>query len=434
MVTLLDSLSNNIANVRTGVTRAASRTAPIEQQLELRIVNGWPESGSIDWCLRAGGSVTAHGNINQLSELPAEFFRNPVHVWSSAATCLLTQATIPTRSRQKILRALPYALEDRVLGEPKDSFFAYRTTGHGNLSVAITTHQLLKTWTTLFNEAGLNVVSMVPETLAIPLLSQSWQVFYDAQSCWVRTGASSGFACPRHSASPPYILVSAINKTDTLPETLVVHNPPVDFNQADWEKILGLEVLVEQGSFWDSASPENLSIDLLQEEYSPSTAGFKPVKTFRLAIVSATAWIIIALAVNSYEWTQLTVEKNRLIGEMSVIFKKAFPDQAKLIVDPYRQMQANLARQARPSQNVDGSGFLPLLKQVAPLIDQHRNASLKSMVYTNAALVIEIELSSYIELESLKRTLGDSTSAYTVLRASQTGSTVNAKIKIGKKR
>jgi len=434
MATLLENLSNNFANVRTGVTRATSRAAPTEQQLELRIVSGWPDSGSIDWCLRAKGSVTAYGNINQLSELPAEFTQNPVHVWSSAETCLLTRATIPTRSRQKILRALPYALEDCVLGEPKDSFFAYRTMGHGNLNVGITTHQLLKTWTTLFNEAGLNVVSMAPETLAIPLLSQSWQVFYDARGCWVRTGVSSGFACPRDSASPPYILLSAISKTDTLPETLVAHNPPDDFNQANWENDLGLEVLVEQGSFWDSANPENLSIELLQGEFSPRTAGFRPGKTFRPAIILVTAWIIVALAVNSYEWIQLTLEKNRLIGEMSTIFRKTFPDQAQLIVDPYRQMQANLAKRTQPNQNINGSGFLPLLKRVAPLIDQHRNASLKSIAYQRGAIVIEIELPSYIELESLKRTLGGSASAYTVLRASQTGSTVNAKIKIEEKR
>lgn len=434
MATLLDNLSNNIANVRTGVTKAASRSAPAEQQLELRITSGWPESGSIDWCLRAGGNVTAYGNVNQLSELPAELTQNPVHVWSSAETCLLTHATIPTRSRKKILRALPYALEEYVLGEPKDLFFAYHAIGHGNLTVAITTHQLLKTWTTLFDEAGLNVVSMTPETLAIPLLSQSWQVFYNAQDCWARTGTSSGFACPYDSTSPPYILATALSKAETLPETLVVHNPPADFNQAKWENDLGLEILVEQGSFWDSANLENLPVNLLQQELSPKTARLRPGKTFRPAIVLAAAWIVIALAVNSFEWIQLTREHDRLIGEMSAIFKKAFPGQAKLIVDPYRQMQANLAKRAQPGQNVDGSGFLPLLKHVAPLIDQHRNASLKSMAYQKGALVIEIELPSYIELESLKRTLGNSTSAYTVLRASQSGAVVSAKIKIEGKR
>ncbi len=430
MATLLDNLSNNIAHVRTGVTRATSRSAPAEQQLELRIASDWPESGSIDWCLRANGNVTAYGNVNQLSELPSELTQNPVHVWSSAETCLLIHTVIPTRSQKKILRALPYALEDRVLGEPKDSFFAYRAMGHGNLTVAITTHQLLKTWTTLFDEAGLNVVSMAPETLAIPLLSRSWQVFYDVQGCWVRTGASSGFACPCDSTSPPYILASAINETDTLPETLVVHNPPADFNQTSWENDLGLEILVEQGTFWDSANPEDLPVNLLQQEFSPKTARLRPSKTFRPAIILATAWITIALAVNSFEWIQLTREHDRLIGEMSVIFKKAFPDQAKLIVDPYRQMQANLAKRTQPGQNINGSGFLPLLKHVSPLIDQHRNASLKSIAYQKGALVIEIELPSYIELESLKRTLAGSAFAYTVLRASQTGTTVSAKIKI----
>lgn len=434
MATLLDNLSNNIANVRTGVTRAASRPVPAEQLLELRIANGWPESASIDWCLRAGGSVTAYGNINQLSELPAELTQNPVHVWSSAASSLLTQATIPTRSRKKILRALPFALEDRVLGEPKDSFFAYCAIGHGNLTVAITAHSLLETWTTLFDEAGLNVVSMTPETLAIPLLSRSWQVFFDVRGCWVRTGASRGFACPCDSMSPPYILTSAISNIDDVPETLVVHNPPSDFNQTIWENDLGLEVLVEEGSFWDNANPDNLPINLLQEQYSPKTAGLKPAKTFRPAIVLATAWIIIALAINSFEWIQLTREHDRLIGEMSAIFKKAFPEQAKLIVDPYRQMQANLAKRTQPGQNVHGSGFLPLLKTVAPLLDQHRNASVKSMAYQQGSLVIEIELPSYIELESLKRTLGGSASAYEVLRASQTGAIVSAKIKIGEKR
>jgi len=180
-------------------------------RLDLVLPHGWPQSrNAVFWRWQSSGGTPQSGEVTDLKELPAAVRNAPAYVWTPAADTILTTATLPTRARSKILQALPYALEDRLLGDPETLHFAYRPETDGSLSVAVTAHERVRAWLDAFAQAGLHPVSLCPVTLLIPWALDCWSLLFIGNEILVRTGAVAGFACSLSIEQPPALLVSAV--------------------------------------------------------------------------------------------------------------------------------------------------------------------------------------------------------------------------------
>jgi len=180
----------------------ANRVRPVGQMLQKtaagRVTPGkypgaasatrWPEShGNIHWRLRGGAGVAPHGQVAELNQIPGVGAMTRVHAWTPPSETLLTRVTLPTRSRAKIQQALPYALEDQLIGEPDQLHFAYRVLDDASLAVAITARTRLQAWISHLSDAGLRPVSLCPVELALPLIDGSWSAAFHEDEIWVRT-------------------------------------------------------------------------------------------------------------------------------------------------------------------------------------------------------------------------------------------------------
>ncbi|MBT8063156.1 MAG: type II secretion system protein GspL, partial [Gammaproteobacteria bacterium] len=83
--------------------------------------------------------------------------------------CLLTRVRIPGNKRQKLLRAVPYALEDQLSDEVENLHFALGDRdGDGQWPVAVISRAYLESLLETLSGAGLDVQQVIPEVLAIP--------------------------------------------------------------------------------------------------------------------------------------------------------------------------------------------------------------------------------------------------------------------------
>src|SRR4051812_12757657 len=115
--------------------------------LTLYLPRGWPESeAAVRWWWHDNEDVLHSGQTSGLEELPASMRTGKLHVWTPGTDTLLTTAVLPTSARSKILQALPFALEEQLLGEPESTHYAYRPLGDNHLAVAVTARERLKTW------------------------------------------------------------------------------------------------------------------------------------------------------------------------------------------------------------------------------------------------------------------------------------------------
>jgi len=360
-------------------------------RLDLLLPHGWPESlEAIAWRWQHGGKQET-GSAHELDQLPERARRATVHVWTPATETMFTSASLPTRSPRKIAQALPYALEDRLLGDPDSLHFAWRREGDGSLSVAVTGRARLKDWTDRLERAGLKPAVVCPATLLIPWALDCWSLAFVGGEILVRTGAVGGFVCPAETEHPPALLVTAIleaQRQPAAPESLVVFQPPKGFSADAWSKTLGLPVRIETGTLWERLPDPGAPINLLQGQFEQSAAIGESLKPFLPAGIMLLIWFVSSLAYDASDWWRLKREHEALRKEMTSILMSNFPE-TKTVLDPAAQMQRS-ADQLLAHAGRDERELVPMLNKVATALRSDNRARLRSLRYADSSLTIEI--------------------------------------------
>lgn len=377
--------------------------------LELLLPRGWPESrGKIRWRLRQGPGVAPHGEVTELNQIPGVGAMTRVLVWTPPSDSLLTRVTLPTRSRAKIQQALPFALEDQLIGEPEQLHFAYRILEGNDLAVAITARARMQAWLAQLNDAGLRPTGFCPAILALPLEAGSWTVAFREQDIWVRTGPISGFACAAGAAhTPPAMLALALRESQekqNAPVGLTVIHPPAGFDPNAWTTQLKLPLNIQKQDFWAVHHEPLPALNLLQGGFAPSHQMQEMLPGLRPAAIMLAIWLVGGLGFSAWEWWQLGREHENLKQEMTRIFRQTFPD-ARVVVDPALQMQRLLDELRGKSGKSSQADALPLLGNLAPVMQAHPRIKLRGIQYDESRLTLDLSLPDFQTMETLKSAL-----------------------------
>ncbi len=414
-------------DVSPGVTKAA------RAMLELVLPLGWPESDAqIHWLIRNATGVS-EGRVTGLGELPAEAKSARVHVWLPAAETLLTSTDLPTRNRAKIAQALPYALEDHLLGDPETLHFAYCQQDDGGLAVAVIERKRLKTCLDALVAAGLRPASVAPVTLAVPLIEEVWSVAFADNAIWVRTGTYTGFSCLATADAPPTMLLAALQEArrqQKAPVKLAVFDSPTDFNGKAWINALELPVFFSEENFWTERNAAITTLNLLQGEFAPTGQFRAGIKPLRPAAVILAVWLIVGAGFNLWEWWQLNRTHRTYQQEMTKLFRQTFPN-TKVVLDAALQMQRNLeALQARTG-NSGASDLLPMLVLSAPSLRANNKVKLRTLKYAGGNLTLDLSLPDFQTLEIIKNRLQTTTDlTVEVIGANRRASGVEGRLRI----
>lgn len=366
---------------------------------------GWPESGAALRWHYTDGNHTETGQASALADVPARVRQLRVTVWTPGTESLLTRARVPTRSRAKILQALPFALEDQLLGDPEAMHFAYAPATDGELAVAVTARARVEAWREAFAQAQWRVAALCPITLSLPLHENAWSVGVDEQEILLRTGPYAGAAMPRQDGVPPLAraMLDEARAADTAPAVLTIHAPAADALARSWSDALALPVNAGEAQAWrplNAAAP----FDLLQGEADTLSHWRALGRRYLPALALFGALIVAGFFVNAWRWYRLSSEDALQRKEMVALLKRAFPDTRAISDDPALQMRRDLAvlraRSGAPSDN----DFLALLARAAPRL-QGAGATLQGVQYTEHALTLEIQIKDFQALEGFKNAL-----------------------------
>jgi general secretion pathway protein L len=426
--------------------------------LTLYLPRGWPESqAAVRWWWRDNEGALHSGQVAGLEELPAQSRVGKLHVWTPGTDTLLTTAVLPTSARSKILQALPFALEEQLLGEPESMHYAYRPLGDNRLAVAVTARERVKTWLEGLAQAGLRPSSLCPVTLAVPLepsaeepalVADSWSLAFSADEIWLRSGPFSGFAWVAADGRPSAILLTALQEARAkvqAPKQLNIFNPPSDYDAESWSAALALPVIIQPQDIWEciprlgSPSPpldyprgQFPPLNLLQSEFASAGQLRQLGGALRPAGILFSVWLAGSLLFNVGEWWQLSRANKAQHAEMTALFRKSFPD-AKVVVDPALQMQRNLAGlQARSGVPTAGD-LLPLLARVAPVLQTNPQSQLQAVHYADSAITLDLTLPSFQILDNLKNALNVAGLRVEVLTANSRPAGVEGRLRVAPK-
>jgi len=380
---------------RAWFSRKPATPAPVrtsQDRLDLVLPGGWPDSTApLTWRWQRRGSAPELGQVHELGQIPAAARRARTFVWTPAADTVLTTAQLPTKSPRKIMQALPYALEDRLLGDPETLHFAWRTETDGTLSVAVTAKARLQLWTERLARAGIRPVAMCPSTLLVPWAVDSWSMAFIGDELLVRTGPVSGFVCPAGTDHPPALLTAAAQEAlrqTSPPDTLLAFHAPSEWSSETWSQTLGLPVRKEAGSLWDKLSDPGAPLNLLQGQYEPGSPIGDMLRPYRVALILLGLWLVASAGYDLTEWWMLRREHAAIRQEMTQILQSSFPE-TRTILDPAAQMQKAvdqlLARRGQGEQEL-----LPMLGKVAQAIRAEPNVRLRNLRYADQSLTLEL--------------------------------------------
>lgn len=357
--------------------------------LQIYIPENWIEAkgeAPCPWVKRDNQANKIDSGLSLLKNVPRDA---RVQVILPASRVLLTTVTLPARNRQKLLQALPFAVEEFTGSEPESLHVALgeRLSGE-KTAVAVVDKIWFGTLLALLSNHGFIPNEIFAETLLPKINSGEWVTVIGAQNSFVRQSANAGLSLDAVAGgAPPFALKLALNeasKSALFPQKIVVRRDGnVKLDLGAWSEELGVACV--EGSVWNWAEvPNSASINLLQGEFAARKVTRQSLRRFKPVFVLTGLILLLQFGASVTDWIKLSQEKKQLNLQMTKEFRAAFP-QAQAVIDPSLQMQRNLADLRRARGVMGESDFLPLLARVAPALD----GATKKIHYTNGVLTLD---------------------------------------------
>lgn len=320
-------------------------------------------------------------------------------------------ADIPTRNVQKVLQALPYALEDRLAEDVEGLHFALGNRRDHGYHVAVLRRSHLNQWLTQLAEAGLTADELVPATLALPQLDDGIVVLQEQDEILARLPNGIAF-----SADPSLARLLIQRELTQLRNAMVCDNAVIHTVEGadadDLTKFLeSLELQVQCTPLPDGPMPllvkglrERPAINLLQGEFSRHTAISEHWQRWRFAVGMLVVFCVVAIAQQATEYLQLRHQAAALDTQVIEQFHQALPEVHR-VVNPRVQIQQRLNQL---SGGNDDSGPLPMLALLGSAMQASSGVHLKGFNYQNGTLQVEVNAAQIQALDDLKTALQQS--------------------------
>lgn len=287
-----------------------------------------------------------------------------------ACDVLLLSVVLPKLNRQRLMQALPFALEEKLISDVSQLHFAVGAyQACGSLPVAVVDKTKMNQWLDLLRTAAIFPDILIPMTLALPYTEHRWTLYKNGSDCIVRTGLTSGFVC----------------EAENLNLLLNTNEIPID-------EIASQNDLLEMLS---NRNDENDAINLLQAPYQPQYKSISTKKTWLLKGAFALACVFLLMMGHVVSWVLLQNATSKTDQAINKIYQYHFPN-ASAIVAPRERMTDKLKKMSSPMSQ---DGLLYLLAYVSDAFKKASDINVEQIDYHNHLLLLNLSTSALSSLD-----------------------------------
>jgi len=368
------------------------------------------------WSLcNAAGELTGKITTGPLAELSEVAADRPAIVLLNSQCLHINQLLLPTQNLQKLLKAVPYAIEEFIADDVDDFHFVVSKNKHDNsTSVVGIKKTTLENIIQVFQAANINVEKIIPDALCLAADNKQWVCLNYKNTSYLQTDITNGMLMSHDLL--PYVLTNKLqDETQTQPEKILLFSEQENttaFDQLKTENISdddNIEVvnivynthpLVVFCGNYKHAIPLNL----LQYEFKPKrkTSGYW--QHWRLAASLAAIWLILHLGLTSFQRAQLKETNVATKAKIERIYKKSFPESRK-IINPRVQMEQKLKELKGAAGNSNKGLIFLLAESFGTLSHDKENITLQSLTFRNNRMDIGLESSNLQAVENLNKNL-----------------------------
>ena len=387
------------------------------------------ETELVQW-LSLSNTTPSEPEQGSFQDLANAAQNSPVTLLLPASAVLLLAVELPIKSANQIIKALPFALEDLLANDVESYHLVWHRQPKGKVYVAAVSHDLMQTCLLRFQELGIELTKIYPETLCLPYQDLSCSILVDQQHAILRTGQWLGGGIeseflpdcldklftenPQFQAIQIWASDTAVQLPDAkLPSNITKHEiaSPLQLLQ------VGATQLTEEFNLLSGRYGKKNTADWQWQKWLPAIA------ILLLAVLIQTGALL-----NSY-WAQ-KAELATLETQTLDLFKKTFPE-VKRIVNMKVQADQQLAELKQQGAG-NGSRFMQLLYGSGEMLIANPSFQLRQLDFANDLLQLRLTASDLSQLEQYKQQLENIAFSVRILSAESVQNALEAQIEIRK--
>lgn len=347
---------------------------------------------------------------------------------------LLARARIPSTQRQRMLRAVPYALEEQLADDVERLHFALGAQDpERGVAVAVTASERMDRWLETLRAAGIHADALIPDTLMLPWEPGTWTGLVERHRVILRTGAQDGLAADPENL--PELIGLALSEArghdqgtagaggdedeaapaaegagEGLPTRIRLFLDPA-LEPPEGLDALPVPVAVEEapGGLLDllppaaGAEPARRGIDLLQGRYSRREQLGRLWRPWRATAALVGAWLLVGIGLQIYQYLNLQARTATEARAIVQLYRRTFPDEHR-VVNARVQMEHHL-QQLRRREGAAGGGLLALLGKAGGALEQSPGVTLQAVDYHDGGLELRVAAKDVQGLDRLRAAL-----------------------------
>lgn len=429
----------------------------MSQQLVLSINSA---ADNFRWCWLSDGQAQSEASGN-LDALRAVLGNAGQQAW-----LLLPGAKVVTRKleytekeKKHLRNLLPFQLEESVVGDIDDLHFALGAAVAGNVALAYTDKQWLKSIFTQLSNIGVEITRCWSTPLLLPLqapaaIEQQDPTLVEAESTvekllaspsatWVlglengqvnlRFAEQEGFSVPLPLIAPALdMLIAAQKLGDNLPYLVLRASSQDDLDELYQSLPELLAERVSSQTVVDSWQLDfnGAAIDLCQAEFSQRLPLERWMKLWRGVGILALVTFVVYVGVLGFHIYKLNKQNLQLRQQMEAIYRTVSPNGQS--DDPEKRLRIKL-QQLQPKSQTGGSA-MAILAGVMPIIATSTDVTVKVISYSadTGEMSINVQAHSFNSIDALRQSIGAQGYTAELLTANAQGDVNTGRIKITK--
>lgn len=311
--------------------------------------------------------------------------------------------SMPNTSRQNVMKALPFMLEDKLVGGTDQLHLVVdKIPNTHQYRVAAIDRARFEYYLSLIQQYGLMPIALIPDFLALPYDESSWTIKISYAVASVRCGRETGFTvAATHLPLSLQLKVKDSSPSDQIPVQLIVQDQNYDvaaLSQVDTQFKFSRH---ESGPIFDAnLFDQKPLMNFLHGQYR-----VKPVKNrhknyWRYVAYAFIAWVVIIFAAKLLEGIVYHHQSVALESQVKVLTQELFPDQGDS--DPKSLADFEIKKLTKAGHQ---DYFLMLLSRVASALRESAAVELKSLNYHDNKLVLVVKSAQLTIIENFSRAL-----------------------------
>lgn len=373
-----------------------------------------PTASEARWQRLENGQLAGSFHRGSLAEAARYTRGAPVIVLAPSEEVFITSAALPGKNRKKLIKAVPYVVEDQIVDDLDSLHFALSTHQvHGQYLVAAIEHRLMAYWDSALRSAGLRTDTIIPDILALSDAPESWTVLLESDRALVRSPRGM-FASDIENL--PLMLMNLYEGAgDDKPDEVTVYDCSRATHMTRLKALTsGIEFNVMEcadgtfGVFARQFDPRN-TVNLLQGEYNRQEGMSRHIKPWLPAASLFALWLIWQIFVSVVEIIDLNATSEKLTQQMRNTHQAAFAG-SKPPAPGYERsdMQARLNKLLEKQGQASGS-LQEMLVKTAPILKNMSGVTINALRYNNGKLDVELTLKQSSDMEPLKKKIEEQT-------------------------